>query len=64
MLNLEAEPLLMAFKCEVAKMRDRDAPDLEIQAMLEFIEQSIRWRENENRESLVSALRDVAGLRH
>ena len=28
MLNVEAEPLVMAFKCEVAKMRDRDASDL------------------------------------
>ena len=30
MLNVEAEPLVMAFKCEVAKMRDRDASDLKI----------------------------------
>ena len=44
MLNVESEPLVIAFKCEVAKMRDRDASDLEIQAMLEFVEQSIRWR--------------------
>jgi hypothetical protein len=50
-----------AFKREVAKMRDRDAPDLEIQAMLEFVEQSIRWRER-NRERLVAALRTAAGL--
>ena len=44
MLNVETEPLVIAFKREVAKMRDRDATDLEIQAMLEFVEQSIRWR--------------------
>ena len=44
MLNNEVEPLVMAFKREVAKMRDRDATDLQIQAMLEFVEQSIRWR--------------------
>ena len=62
MLNVEAEPLVMAFKREVAKMRERDAPDLEIQAMLEFVEQSVRWRENENRELLVSTLRKAAGL--
>ena len=38
-------------------MRDRDASDLEIQAMLEFVEQSIRWREElTNREPLVCAL--------
>ena len=64
MLNVEAEPLVMAFKCEVAKMRDRDASDLEIQAMLEIVEQSIRWRETENRESFVIALREVAGVAH
>ena len=29
MLNNEVEPLVMAFKREVAKMRDRDATDLE-----------------------------------
>ena len=58
MLNNEAEPLVIAFKREVAKMRDRDASDLEIQAMLEFVEQSIRWREElNNREPLVCAFR-------
>ena len=63
MLNIDAEPLVMAFRREVARMRDRDAPDQEIQAMLEFVEQSIRWREEENnREPLVSALREAAGL--
>ena len=30
MLNNEVEPLVMAFKREVAKMRDRDVTDLEI----------------------------------
>ena len=50
MLNNEAEPLMIAFKREVAKMRDRDASDLEIQAMLEFVEQSIRWREELSRK--------------
>ena len=30
MLNNEAEPLVIAFKREVAKMRDRDASDLGI----------------------------------
>ena len=35
MPTIEAEPLVIAFKREVAKMRDRDAPDIEIQAMLE-----------------------------
>ena len=64
MLNNEVEPLVMAFKREVAKMRDRDATDLEIQAMLEFVEQTIRWREVENCEPLVSALREAAGLSH
>jgi hypothetical protein len=51
---------VIAFKREVAKMRDRDVPELEIQAMLEFVEQSIRWREGEDHESLVSALREAA----
>jgi len=64
MLNIEAEPLVMAFKREDAKMRDRDTPELEIQTMLEFVEQSIRWREEENREPLVSTLRKAAGLPH
>ena len=45
MPTIEAEPLVIAFKREVAKMRARDAPDIKIQAMLEFVEQSIRWRE-------------------
>ena len=46
-------------------MRDRDASDLEIQAMLEFVEQSIRWREElTNREPLVCALREAAGIPH
>ena len=62
MLNVETEPLVIAFKREVAKMRDRDATDLEIQAMLEFVEPSIRWREEKNREPLVSALREAAGV--
>ena len=30
MLNIETEPLVIAFKREVAKMRDRDASDLAI----------------------------------
>ena len=64
MPTIEAEPLVIAFKREVAKMRDRDAPDIEIQAMLEFVEQSIRWREEKNRVPLVSALREAAGLSH
>ena len=64
MPTIEAEPLVIAFKREVAKMRDRDAPDVEIQAMLEFVEQSIRRREEKNREPLVSALREAAGLSH
>ena len=65
MLNIEAEPLVIAFKREVAKMRDRDATDLEIQALLEFVEQSIRWREElNNREPLVRALREATGLTH
>ena len=64
MLNVDAEPLVIAFRREVAKMRDRDAPDLEIQAMLEFVEQSIRWREQECHEPLVTALREAAGFPH
>ena len=62
MLNNEVEPLVMAFKREVAKMRDRDATDLEIQAMLEFVEQTIRWREEmENREPLGQRLEGGSG---
>jgi hypothetical protein len=74
MLNIDTEPLVMAFKRvgdgvmafkrEVAKMSRPRRPDQEIQAMLEFVEQSIRWREEENREPLVSALREAAGLPH
>ena len=55
MPTIEAEPLVIAFKREVAKMRDRDAPDIEIQAMLEFVEQSIRCREEKKIVSRWSA---------
>jgi hypothetical protein len=60
----KAERTTLAFKREVAKMRERNAHELGIQAMLEFVEQSVRWRENENRELLVSSLRKAAGLPH
>ena len=54
MLNVEAEPLVMAFKCEVAKMRDRDASDLEFKRCSKLLSsQSVG--EDENRESLVMA---------
>ena len=33
------ESLVVEFKKEVAKMREREATDLEIQSMLEFVEQ-------------------------
>ena len=64
MLNNEVEPLVMAFKREVAKMRDRDATDLEIQAVSSLLSRRSVWREVENREPLVSALREAAGLSH
>jgi hypothetical protein len=45
---------------EVAKMREREATDLEIQSMLEFVEQLTHWRGDVDREPLISALREAA----
>ena len=39
MTNANTESLVVEFKKEVAKMREREATDLEIQSMLEFVEQ-------------------------
>ena len=39
MTNPNHESLVIEFKKEVAKMREREATDLEIQSMLEFVEQ-------------------------
>jgi hypothetical protein len=59
-MNVDAEPLVIEFKREVAKMRERNASDLEIQAMLEFVEQLLHWREIDQRESVIKALRRAA----
>ena len=37
MTNANTESLVVEFKKEVAKMREREATDLEIQSMLEFV---------------------------
>ena len=60
MPNADAELLVVEFKKEVARMREREASDLEIQAMLEFVEQLARWRRDTDREPLIQALREAA----
>jgi hypothetical protein len=47
MTKANIESLVVEFKKEVAKMREREATDLEIQSMLEFVEQSPHWRWDE-----------------
>jgi hypothetical protein len=59
-MNVDSEPLVVEFTREVAKMRERNASDLEIQAMLEFVEQLLHWREIEQREPVIEALRQAA----
>ena len=58
MTNPNSESLVVEFKKEVAKMREREATDLEIQSMLEFVEQLTHRRGDVDRESLISALRE------
>jgi len=60
MTNAKTESLVVEFKKEVAKMREREATDLEIQSMLEFVEQLTHWRGDVDREPLISALREAA----
>jgi hypothetical protein len=59
-MNVDAEPLVIEFKREVAKMLERNASDLEIQAMLEFVEQLLHWREIDQREPVIKVLRRAA----
>jgi hypothetical protein len=59
MTNPNHESLVVEFKKEVAKMREREATDLEIQSMLEFVEQLTHWRGDVDREPLINALRDA-----
>jgi hypothetical protein len=51
--------LVVEFKKEVAKMRAREATDLEIQSMLEVVEQLTHWGDVD-REPLIKALREAA----
>ena len=60
MTNPNTESLVVEFKKEVAKMREREATDLEIQSMLEFVEQLTHWRGDVDREPLINALREAA----
>ncbi len=53
MTNANIESLVVAYKKEAAKMRERQATDLEIQSMLEFVEQLTHWRGDVDRESLM-----------
>ena len=64
MTNANTKSLIFEFKKEVAKMREREATDLEIQAMLEFVEQLTHWRGDVDRESLINALREAAWPPH
>jgi hypothetical protein len=59
MPNADTEPSVVEFKKELSRMREREATDLEIQAMLEFVEQLAHWSVGD-RESLVKALREAA----
>jgi len=60
MTNTNADSVVVAFKKEVAKMRERQATDLEIQSMLEFVEQLTHWRGDIDAEPLINALREAA----
>jgi hypothetical protein len=60
MTNANTESLVVEFKKEVAKMRERAATDLEIQSMLEFVEQLTHWRGDVEREPPINALREAA----
>jgi hypothetical protein len=60
MTNPNTESLVVEFKKEVARMREREATELEIQSMLEFVEQLIRWRGDVDREPVINALREAA----
>jgi hypothetical protein len=60
MTNANTESLVVEFKKEVAKMRERKATDLEIHSMLEFVEQLTHWRGDVDREPLITALREAA----
>jgi hypothetical protein len=53
MTNANTESLVVEFKKEVAKMREREATDLEIQSMLEFVEQLTHWKGDVDREPLI-----------
>jgi ElaB/YqjD/DUF883 family membrane-anchored ribosome-binding protein len=46
--------LVVEFKKEVAKMREREATDLATQSMLEFVEQLTHWRGDGDREPLIN----------
>ena len=54
MTNANTESLVVEFKKEVAKMREREATDLEIQSMLEFVEQLTHWKGDVDREPLIN----------
>ena len=60
MTNPNKESLVVEFKKEVATMREREATELEVQSMLEFVEQLTRWREDVDREPVINALREAA----
>ena len=59
MTDPNRESLVVEFKKEVAKMREREATDLQIQSMLEFLERFIHWRGDVDREPLINALREA-----
>ena len=64
MTNPNSKSLVVEFKKEVAKMREREATDLEIQSMLDFVEQLTHRRGDVDRESLINALRESARPPH
>jgi hypothetical protein len=60
MTNAITESLIVELRKEVTRMREREATDLEIQSMLEFVEQLTHWRGDVDREPLMNALREAA----
>ena len=62
MLNVEAEPLVIAFKREVSPRCATATPPIwRFKPCLNLLS-TIRWPEEDNCDPLVSALREAAGL--
>jgi hypothetical protein len=60
MPHIDSEPVILEFRKAVAAMREREAPEIEIQSMLDYVEQLIRWRPYQDHAQVVGALREAA----